>query len=353
MVTEHISTAIAKSLMWLKSSLFFWLCSDPYYRMKPCNVMRGKPLKIKTLILVRHGESRWNYGFNNPLGFSIFRIFKMLISELQVFTKHDSAFLDSPLSLLGVNQAMGLRTYLGKTRGSQDMYVNILKGDHVEKTKIITSNLRRAITTTIIALYDRLEKSSEKLHTMSELQEITRNVDSFCITPIGSSPMPSQLEQTLKQKIGVDMARFLGRRIEASGHIGTKGIFSNGEIRINKFIKSIFACNQEYFIIGGHSLYFKEIFKGYLPKESKHEGKKAKMLNGAAVGLQIGEFKNQDGKIVHQIIENSVRVVHLGFVKKKAKKKLVALDTIFFAAVSLILLWRRYFSGSENNIGTE
>merc|ERR1712202_73991 len=109
----------------------------------------------------------------------------------------------------------GLRNHLVEAKGTHDMYVNILKGDHVEKTKIITSNLRRAITTTIIALYDRLELSSEKLHTMSELQEITRNVDSFCITPIGKSPMPSQLELTLKQKIGVDMARILSQRIDA------------------------------------------------------------------------------------------------------------------------------------------
>jgi len=330
--------------MWLKSSLFFWLCSDTYYRMKPRDLVRGKASKIKTLILVRHGESRWNYGFNNPQGFSIFRVFKMLCAEFLLFVKHDSAFLDSPLSQLGVNQAMGLRTYLAKANDSHDMYVNILRGDHEERTRIVTSNLRRAITTTIIALYDRLEKSSEKLYTMSELQEITRNVDAFCISPIGNAPKPSQLELTLKEKIGVDMPEFLSRRVDASGHIGTKGIFSNGEIRINKFIKSIFASDVEYFIVGGHSLYFKEIFKGYLPKASNHPGKKNKMKNGAAVGLQIGEYKSDDGEIVHQIIENSVRVLHLGFGTKKVKKKVVAIDTILFTVVVGVVIWKGFFS---------
>jgi len=312
--------------------------------MKPSDLMRGKALKIKTLILVRHGESRWNYGFNNPNGFSIFRVIKMALSEFLLFAKHDSVFLDSPLSQLGVDQAMGLRNYLAKAGDSRDTYVNILQGDHEEKTKIVTSNLRRAITTTIIALYDRLEKSTEKLHTMSELQEITRNVDALCISPIGYPPMPSQLELTLKDKIGVDMHEFLSRRVDASGHIGTKGIFSNGEIRINKFIDSIFESNQEYFIVGGHSLYFKEILKGYLPKHSNHPGKKNKMLNGAAVGFQIGEYKSDEGKIVRQIIENSVRVIHLGFGTKKVKKKLIAMDTILFTVVVGLVIWKQFLS---------
>jgi len=343
MVTQHVSIAINKSLMWLRSSLFFWLCSDTYYRMKPCDLVRGKALKIKTLILVRHGESQWNYGFNNPKGFSIFRVFKMAFSEFLLFAKDDSIFLDSPLSQVGVDQAMGLRNYLAKA-DSHDTYVKILQGNHEEKTKIVTSNLRRAITTTIIALYDRMEKSTEKLHTMSELQEITRNVDSLCITPIGSPPIPSQLELTLKDAIGVDMPQFLSRRVDASGHKGTKGIFSTGAIRINKFINIIFESNQEYFIVGAHSLYFKEIFKGYLPKHSNHPGKKNKMKNGAAVGLQIGEYKNDEGEIVHQIIENSVRVIHLGFLTKKVKKKVVAMDTILTAVFVAVVVWKIFFS---------
>jgi len=344
MVTQHVSIVINKSLMWLKSSLFFWLCSDTYYRMKPRDLVRGKAMKIKTLILVRHGESQWNYGFNNPQGFSIYRVFKMACSEFLLLAKDDSVFLDSPLSQLGVDQAMGLRKYLASAGDIHDTYLNILRGDHEEKTKIVTSNLRRAITTTIIALYDRLEKSTEKLYTMSELQEITRNVDSLCISPIGSPPMPSQLELTLKDTIGVDMPEFLGRRVDASGHIGTKGIFSTGAIRIDKFINSIFESNQEYFIVGGHSLYFKEIFKGYLPKHSNHTGKKNKMKNGAAVGLQIGEYKNDEGEIIHQIIENSVRVIHLGFGTKKVKKKVVTMDTILFTVFVAFVVWKKFFS---------
>lgn len=342
MVTQLFAASVGKSLMWLKSSLFFWLCTDTYYKMKPRRVMRGKPSKIKTLILIRHGESQWNYGFNNPGGFSIFRVIRMLFSEALIFVKHDSYFLDSPLSMAGVNQAMGLRTYLKETQESNDPYVNLLKsGDAL----IISSNLRRAITTTIIALYDRLEKSTEKLHTNSDLQEITRNVDAFCITPAGDAPMASLLELTLKGKIGVDMPEFLARRVHAVDHKGTKGIFSNGEIRINKFITGVFESNEECFIVGGHSLYFKEIFKGYLPKESKYDGKKFKMINGAAVGLKIGEFKDDDGKVVHQILENSVRVIHLGFCKKKKVTKLIAPDTILLTIVLAVLVWRGYFSG--------
>lgn len=341
MVLQIFGAVLGKSFMWLKSSLFFWLCTDTYYSMKQHGLMRDKPNNVKTLILIRHGESQWNYGFNNPGGFSIFRIFKMAFSELLAFGKHDSTFLDSPLSPAGVLQAMGLRTYLNETADNNNAYVSLMKSGNA---KIVCSNLRRAIATTIIALYDRFEKSSEMLYTLSDLQEITRNVDSFCITPAGTTPKPSALDLTLKEKFGVDMSEFLARRIQPLEHKGTKGIFSNGEIRINKFIKWIFDSKEECFIIGGHSLYFKEIFKGYLPKESKYDGKKYKMINGAAVGFKIGEFVDEDGKVVHQILENSIQVIHLGFVKKKALKKLVAMDTVLFTVVLAAIIWRGLFS---------
>jgi len=341
MVLQILGAVVTKSLMWLKSSLFFWLCTDTYYSMKPHGLMRDKPTTVKTLILIRHGESQWNYGFNNPGGFSVFRIFKMTFWELLVYGKHDSTFLDSPLSPAGVRQAMGLRTYLNETPDNNNAYVSLLKNGNA---KIVSSNLRRAIATTVIALYDRWEKSSEKLHTLSVLQEITRNVDSFCITPAGTTPKPSALDLTLKEKVGVDMSEFLARRVQPLEHKGTKGIFSNGEIRINKFIKWIFESNEECFIIGGHSLYFKEIFKGYLPKESTYVGKKYKMINGAAVGFKIGEFVGVDGKVVYQILENSVQIIHLGFVKKKVLKKVVAMDTILFTVVVAAVIWKGFFS---------
>jgi len=339
MVTQLLAAGLSKSLMWLKSSLFFWLCTDTYYKMKPRPAMPGTPLKVKTIVLIRHGESIWNYGFNNPAGFSILRVFKLLLSEISIFMKHDSYFLDSPLSQAGVNQAVGLRSYLSNTQATYDMYINILK---TGKAMILSSNLRRAITTTIISLYDRLENSTEKIHTMSNMQEITRNVDSFCITPAGCSPISSQLELTLKKKIGVDMPEFLARRIQADAHKGTKGIFSNGEIRIKKFIASLFEKSEENFIVGGHSLFFKEIFKGYLPKESKHDGKKLKMANGAAVGLQIGEFKDDEGKAVYQINEQTVQIIYLGFVKKK--KMTIAPDTIVCGILVVGCAWKFFFS---------
>jgi len=184
----------------------------------------------------------------------------MIFSEMLVFMEQDSYFLDSPLSPKGIEQAVALRAFLADSCGNSGVgYIGLLKGylEKTKKTRIVSSNLRRAVTTIIIALNDRMVRTGEAVHILSELQEITRNVDSFCITPPGEAPKPSQLECSLRKKNSVDMPSLLPQRVDASGHTGPKRIFGNGESRVAQFVAMLFQSKEDCFIVGGHSLYFK------------------------------------------------------------------------------------------------
>jgi len=278
MIWEPLLSFFIKIFMWFKSSCFFWFTTEKWYSMKPHPRISGSPKRTKTLIFIRHGESRWNYAFNNPGGISVLRLIEMVLCEMQVFMQQDSHFLDSPLSSKGVDQAASLRDFLANNKcATGNRYINLLIGTKAvdsSKTKIVSSNLRRAISTLAIALKDRMDRTGELIHTLSELQEITRNVDGFCITPARETPRPSQLEFSLLDARGIDMPTLLARSVNASGHDGSKRIFGNGESRVAQFMSMVFQSSEECFIVGGHSLHFKEIFNGYLPRESTHHGKK-------------------------------------------------------------------------------
>lgn len=59
--------------------------------------------------------------------------------------------------------------------------VATLKGEGPPSLCLV-SNLRRAISTAVVGLAPRFDKGTQKLHVISELQEISRNPDALSIT---------------------------------------------------------------------------------------------------------------------------------------------------------------------------
>ena len=61
-------------------------------------------------------------------------------------------------------------------------------------------------------------------------------------------------------------------------------------------------------IVGGHSLWFREYFKSYLPKASRHVAKTANIANGGVIAFDM--YKDAKGALrIDQSIKDRKSVV--------------------------------------------
>ncbi len=109
-----------------------------------------------------------------------FRLIPAIFQEIRMTFKKDSKFIDSPLNDEGIKQAVELRTQLfdNKIAGAsakEIQLINTLRGDKGSATSVIvTSLLRRAIATTTLALWPRVNNTDEKIivlsHSLTQLR---------------------------------------------------------------------------------------------------------------------------------------------------------------------------------------
>eukprot|EP00475_Leptophrys_vorax_P028472 TRINITY_DN4119_c0_g1_i1.p1 TRINITY_DN4119_c0_g1~~TRINITY_DN4119_c0_g1_i1.p1 ORF type:complete len:346 (-),score=100.58 TRINITY_DN4119_c0_g1_i1:101-1138(-) len=277
-----------------------------------CRDQPNKP--VKTIIFFRHGESVWNEVFNRGFGPDfIGRLVNALVMEASRALSCDSVLFDTPLSQLGLEQAAKLVEFLDKFEltGKDpriDRAVSILRGESQEDVVITVSNLRRAIQTAAVGLSLRTRKGkTDKYLIMSALQEMSRNVDTQSWLP---PRQPPNYDLGVDHIVKVDPKIFDGRF-----NNGNKKINSKGCDRQKDFARWAFSQQQDVILVIGHSLWFKNFFKNFLPQFSLHESKKNKMVNCGVVvfDLQKGTQKGQD---LFRIDQSSIKVVYGGFAKK-------------------------------------
>jgi broad specificity phosphatase PhoE len=275
--------------------------------------------KTKTIIFIRHGESKWNECFNRGFGPGfILRLFDGLLSELQRMTFGDSLFIDSPLGRRGEKEALDICRYLRsqhKAAGesttklppqsalakSLDYAHELYDGDGGDM-RIVSSNLRRSMNTVTIALQDRIIRKKEKVEILSCLQEISRNVDTISLASPGG----------VQSNMGGYMSGLEADKVfDASGNKGNKKPANRGAERIKEFVNWIFKQKEGKIVVSGHSLYFRWFFRMHLPHGLQHIAKKKKIANGGVVAFDLV----QDSKGSVQILPSSITSVYLGFAK--------------------------------------
>ena len=153
--------------------------------------------KKLTVHFIRHAESIWN---EESTGLK-----KAQLETVGAFSTEDKDKLtDAGLSLTGIESVLQLAEKQLETECSQTIecldeeekqFLMGLSADTAQparKTVFATSNLRRAIMTLLILFKNRIaEKSLEKVHILSSLQEMTGNIDSTPITPPKTAPLLS------------------------------------------------------------------------------------------------------------------------------------------------------------------
>ena len=262
--------------------------------------------RSKKIVFVRHGESAWNQVFNRGFGPSfITRLGSAVGEEARLLPTLDSVFFDSPLSVLGTQQARDLQKYV-----DTNPQLNGSEGRSV----IVSSNLRRALSTGTIGFWNRLNKTQERVKILSSLQEITFNVDGVALAKPKTSPVLADAELAALQ---VNRSNFdYNRYYDASGNLGDKIVRGQGISRMLDFCQWVFRQSEDTIIVNGHSLYFRFFFQTFLPESSVHESKNSKMGNGSAVAFTLWEGEGGG----FGIEQETVKALHGEFETKKAKK---------------------------------
>eukprot|EP00928_Gymnodinium_smaydae_P035769 TRINITY_DN25113_c0_g3_i1.p1 TRINITY_DN25113_c0_g3~~TRINITY_DN25113_c0_g3_i1.p1 ORF type:complete len:438 (+),score=67.24 TRINITY_DN25113_c0_g3_i1:85-1398(+) len=271
--------------------------------------------RTKRVILIRHGESLWNEVFNRGILRLPFSLAKALIREAFLIPSDDSLFFDSPLNAEGMSQARSLARFLeasspGRRGDPSEMLeadVAALRGDAGAPAAVLTcSNLRRAMQTALLAL-PRLAGVTSKVRILSSLQEMTTNVDGVAIAPAGTV---DPLEMMVGAGLACDKPFCAEEYFDASENAGQKGIRAKGIDRMEAFCAWALARPEPVVVVVGHSLYFRFLFKTYLPHSSRHQLKKQKMPNGGAVGLTLESTTNGRGRQVFRIAENTITTIY-------------------------------------------
>ena len=362
-ILSNPHAAIRKAKLFYLSIVYLILCKDKKWKVPKDDPASYFPKELgggsdssnnatyreKTVILIRHGESTWNDTFNagdrNKLLFVLFfvpNLIKAVIIEVYFFISgkdQDSWFFDSPLSKKGVGQGEGLRKFLKKERmrlGSGDkreeMAIKLLLAVGEERdpsSHVVSSNLRRAISTAAIGLADRFIATNSNNSTTScggddtillipSLQEISRNPDALTILPPYGIAHPTWCDEHIAGLHGGDSGNTFTQMINTKYANGNKSLKSNGLIRLNEFAADLFdegKLSKDTVIIAGHSLFFRSFFQVFLPRNYEHISKKKKLVNGGTVMITFREVVTVENKKEYMIDPSSIVVVYGGFGK--------------------------------------
>ena len=178
MLLFNLPILIYKIKLLLKGILYLLFCNDKTWKrpQDPASIFEpilrsGVKIDRKTVYFVRHGESTWNDTFNkgNHRSLIVFVIgffpglAKALMYELYLILsgKLDSWFFDSPISGLGLEQVDALAAFLKETPTDniEGKHLGILRADPgAPPSKLLCSNLRRAVSTVAAGFRDRLSR---------------------------------------------------------------------------------------------------------------------------------------------------------------------------------------------------
>jgi bisphosphoglycerate-dependent phosphoglycerate mutase len=319
---EKATNVAFKLRLFTVGTLTLFFTSDRRWKKQPDSdlIEDAKDVETKKFIFIRHGESEWNEVFNRGFGPSFpVRLIKAMFREMYYLVTRDSIFVDTPLCHTGLNQASSLYKFLKKDfkpeEGDHPDQILLQTSSANENSVVCCSNLRRAISTALITLQDRLQTTGEKVYMLSSLQEISRNIDANAIAPKHEIPDLHGIEKSLKWP-NFDVEKVF----ETSEQYGQKPLFSSGMTRIWKFNEWAFNRKEGTVIVGGgHSLWFREYFKTFMPKSSTFKGKKLKVDNCAACSFTVTRAK-RNGKYLYRINEDSFGFIYGSFKQKESKK---------------------------------
>jgi broad specificity phosphatase PhoE len=328
----HPAAAWRKLQYWVTAILYLIFTKDKQWKIPnedPRQYFKDdSKIESKAIIFIRHGESTWNETFNKGshrskmkfiMGFVPNLLYALAVEYFFWLTgrDNDSWFYDSPLSELGKRQSERIHDYLEQSVAnmafltpSEQRYLAILRGS--ESSQLVSSNLRRAISTLAIGLRSRWQNSDDddddKIMILSDLQEISRNPDALSVLTSSSTTVHRAFSDP------VYLRDILARGTDLSQYHGQKSVQSTGLQRLQSFSAACFeSITKPHVIAVGHSLYFRSFFQMYLPYDFSHVAKKKKMTNGSVVAFTLQRTAVSSTEYRYMIDPTSIVTLHGGF----------------------------------------
>uniref|UniRef100_K3WGF8 Uncharacterized protein n=1 Tax=Globisporangium ultimum (strain ATCC 200006 / CBS 805.95 / DAOM BR144) TaxID=431595 RepID=K3WGF8_GLOUD len=252
---------------------------------------------VKRIIFIRHAESEWNVVFNRGVYWqAVVQFFRACVREWLMLPTQNSIFIDSPLSRRGVRQSKALFEHVNDS--THDLECGIIdavaKGSATDaallqylsrpmpNSVIVSSNLRRSIDTARIASAARLELPGEKIHVLSSLQEIGRNIDTLTISD-AYAIKPHALSSVLPlEKKHDDL-------FNLSESHGNKAVLGCGRQRLYAFAEWATKQQADVLVVYGHSLWFRSFCQEFFPSNIAHDAKTKKLANCGVVTFELEE----------------------------------------------------------------
>lgn len=332
--TKDNENVLIKRFVWkykvfLNATLFLFISKEkkglgPKKNPDPDEI-KGKEKGKRTIVFIRHGESDWNNIFNKGINIGMLvRFIQGVMTELNLLSSANSCFIDSPLNYEGIEQALELRRYVEKSYETVPPsdptfpVLSALSGKNPElaaSSIVATSSLRRAVATTTLALFPRIERTGEKIHVLSSLQEISRNPDTYALSDAGTiADVPFD---RLAPHCGGMTGKFEPNNVfDLSQNFGNKSTSFYGIKRLKSFAAWAMGRPENIIIVGGHSLWFKTFFQTYLPHGCDHEAKRLKITNSGVMAFTLYEGTADDGEPRYRIEPESLKTIFGGFTSK-------------------------------------
>ena len=197
--------------------------------------------------------------------------------------------------------------------------------DSSNNSIVVTSNLRRAISTAVISLWDRFGANKECIHILPCLQELGMNVDTH--TPILESSIPevSNFEKTSKKLNVNKLTEFYSSRLvveKENSFSGKKSLRESGQDtrqRLDFFCDWAFKkCDKngnpyQTIIACGHSHWMRSFFKTFLPKDTQSMAGKRKLQNCGVAGFRMICHIGPEDQRRYEVIAGSITPIYRGF----------------------------------------
>jgi len=185
-----------------------------------------------------------------------------------------------------------------------------------ENSVMVASNLRRAISTAVIAFWKRFTArgSSEKLYILSCLQEFGPAADTQTELKENETPEASQHEIQCGLLDSERLNEFYRGRLAGMYNYGNKTNNSRDDpAPCIDFCKWCFSQPKDVIIATGHSLWFRIFCRHLNPGDPGSVLAKHKLKNCGVVGFRIAQITEGSGNVSYRIAPRSITLAYGGF----------------------------------------